>query len=76
MNTGVARPPGWQQIFHSQDVDETRAYLRAGFGKDLRVDPAPRQGGRIDVRTDGIELPSLFIHHVRCPTAAIRTRTT
>jgi AraC-like DNA-binding protein len=68
MDIGFAPPSGWQQIFHSQDVEETRVYLRAGFGKDLQVDPAPRQGGRIDVRTDGIELPSLFMHHVRCPT--------
>jgi len=68
MRIGVAPSSGWQQIFHSRDVEETRAYLRAGFGRDLRVDAAPRQGGRIDVRTDGIELPSMFIHHVRCPT--------
>jgi AraC-like DNA-binding protein len=68
MGNRVAPPSRWQQIFHSRDVEQTRAYLRAGFGKDLRVDPAPRQGGRIDVRTDGVELPGMFIHHVRCPT--------
>jgi AraC-like DNA-binding protein len=53
----------WRRIFRSRDADETRVYLREIYGKDLRVEPAPRQGGRTDVRTAGIDLSSMFIHH-------------
>ena len=55
----------WRRIFHGRDVEETRAYLRKGFGDDVRFDPARRQDRRIDVRSDGIDLPSMFIHQAR-----------
>jgi hypothetical protein len=32
----------WRRIFHGRDVEETRAYLRKGFGDDVRFDPARR----------------------------------
>ena len=56
---------GWQRVFHGQDVEETRAYLRKGFGKDVQFDPARRRDRRIDVRTEGIDLPNMFIHQTR-----------
>ena len=55
----------WRRIFHGRDVEETRAYLRKGFGDDVRFDPARRQDRRIDVRSEGIDLPSMFIHQAR-----------
>ena len=55
----------WRRIFQGRDVEETRAYLRKGFGDDVRFDPARRQDRRIDVRSEGIDLPSMFIHQAR-----------
>ena len=64
--------PEWRPILRGRDVEETRAYLRAGFGKDLQFEPARGQGGRTDVRIEGIDLPSMLIHHARSATAAIK----
>jgi len=58
----------WRPILRGWDVEETRAYLRAGFGQDLQFEPARGQGGRTDVRIEGIDLPSMLIHHVRSAT--------
>ena len=55
----------WRRVFHGQDVEETRAFLRQGFGKDVRFDPVRRRDRRIEVRSDGVDLPSMFIHHTR-----------
>jgi AraC-like DNA-binding protein len=55
----------WRRVFHGHDVEETRAYLRQGFGKDVRFDPARRQDRRIEVRSEGIDLPGMFIHQTR-----------
>src|SRR5262249_21676422 len=32
LDTGVE----WRRVFHGRDVDATRAYLRKGFGEDVR----------------------------------------
>ena len=58
----------WRPILRGRDVEETRAYLRAGFGKDLQFEPARGEGARTDVRIEGIDLPSMLIHHVRSAT--------
>lgn len=55
----------WRRVFHGQDVEETRAFLRQGFGKDVRFEPVRRRDRRIDVRSEGIDLPSMFIHQTR-----------
>jgi AraC-like DNA-binding protein len=55
----------WQRILHRPSVDETRAFLHAGFGADLQFEAADQQAGRIDLYLDGIVLPTLFICHVR-----------
>jgi AraC-like DNA-binding protein len=65
MGSGNATLLQWRRIFHSQDAEETRAYLPETYGKNLRFEPAPRQGRRADVRIDGVDLPSRFIHHGR-----------
>jgi AraC-like DNA-binding protein len=68
MDVGAAPPLQWRHIFGSRDVEATRAYLHARFGTDLRFTPARRQERRIDLRVGGIDLPSIFIHHVRFAT--------
>jgi AraC-like DNA-binding protein len=55
----------WRRIFHGNDVEDTRAFLCKGFGEDVRFDPARRQDRRMDVRCEGIDLPSMFIHQTR-----------
>src|SRR6266446_6840655 len=60
----------WRPVLQGRDVEETRAYLRAGFGKDLQFEPARGEGARTDVRIEGIDLPSMLIHHVRSATGS------
>ena len=60
--------PEWRSIFHGRDVESTRAYLRMGFGEDVRFDPTWRRDRQIDVRSDGVDLPSIFIHRTRLST--------
>jgi AraC-like DNA-binding protein len=55
----------WRRVFHGRDVEETRAYLRMGFGQDVRFDPARGRDRRIDVRSEGVDLPRMFIHQTR-----------
>jgi AraC-like DNA-binding protein len=56
--------PEWRRLMHCREAEETRAYVRAGFGEDLRFEPARGQRGRSDVRIDGVDLPRMLIHHV------------
>ncbi len=71
MNSDTAAPVTWRRIVDSRDVDETRAYLRARFGDDLAFEPARWRERQVDVRIEGVDLPSTLIHHVRCSGAAI-----
>src|SRR5262245_55572067 len=58
----------WRRIFNGREVDDTRAYLRAGFGRDVRFDLARARDRRIEVRSEGVDLPNMFIHHARLGT--------
>jgi AraC-like DNA-binding protein len=49
-------------VFHSRDVDETRAWLR---GKEFRFDPLGRQAGQPDVRLNGVYLPSGYLGYLQ-----------
>jgi AraC-like DNA-binding protein len=71
VNSGTAASVEWRRIVDSRDVDETRAYLRARFGDDLAFEPARWREQQVDVRIEGVDLPSTLIHHVRCSGAAI-----
>jgi hypothetical protein len=51
-----------QPVFHSRDVDETRAFL-SPFG--LRFDPAGSDLSPLDVRLNGIFFPGIYIGYVR-----------
>jgi AraC-like DNA-binding protein len=55
----------WQRILHSHDVEEMRMFLRVGYGSDIQFDPTHRKDGPIDIRLEGVNLPNLFILHVR-----------
>lgn len=52
----------WRRILHCRDAEATQLYLREGFGRDLQFEPGQR--GQTDVRIQGIDLPSMLIHHV------------
>src|SRR5262245_46721478 len=54
-------------VFHSRDVDETRAFLR---GKEFRFDPVGRPAPRPDVRLNGIYLPSMYLGYLQYGIAA------
>jgi AraC-like DNA-binding protein len=56
-----------RRVFHSRDVDETRAWLR---GKEFRFDPMGRQAGRPDVRMNGVYLPSIYLGYLQYGVAA------
>jgi AraC-like DNA-binding protein len=49
-------------VFHSQHVDETRAWLR---GKEFRFDPLGRQTARLNVRMNGVYLPSMYLGYLQ-----------
>jgi AraC-like DNA-binding protein len=51
-----------RSIFHSRDVDETRAWLR---GKEFRFDVRGRQTVRPDVRVNGIYLPNMYLGYLQ-----------
>jgi AraC-like DNA-binding protein len=59
----------WRRVFHGRAVDETRAYLRSGFGRDVQFEPARPQDRRMEVRSEGIDLPRMFIHQTRLDAA-------
>src|SRR5260370_28686905 len=60
-----------QRIFHSRDLDEARAFLG---GKEFRFDLSRRAAKQLDMRINGIYLPSLYIGYIQYGSPAeIRT---
>src|SRR5258708_37544837 len=60
-----------QRIFHSRDPDEARAFLR---GKEFRFDFSHRAAKQLDMRINGIYLPSIYIGYIQYGSPAeIRT---
>ncbi len=60
-----------QRIFHSRDPDEARAFLG---GKEFRFDLSRRAAKQLDMRINGIYLPSLYIGYIQYGSPAeIRT---
>ncbi len=57
-----------RRIFHSRDVDETRAWLG---GKEFRFDPLGRQSVRPDVRVNGIYLPNMYLGYLQYGVPAV-----
>ena len=57
-----------RRIFHSRDVDETRAWLR---GKEFRFDLRGRQTVRPDVRVNGVYLPSMYLGYLQYGVQAV-----
>ena len=62
MGTGTAPLLERQKIFHSRDVEETRAFLK---GKEFRLDVMPRDVPRLDVHINGVYLPGTFIGFIQ-----------
>lgn len=62
MGKGTAPRLERQKIFHSRDVEETRAFLR---GKEFRFDVVPRDTRRLDVHINGVYLPGMFIGYIQ-----------
>jgi AraC-like DNA-binding protein len=55
------------RIFHSQDAEETRTFLR---GKEYQFDIAPRQAKALDVQLNGRYTPGMYlgyVHYGRAP---------
>jgi AraC-like DNA-binding protein len=57
-----------RRIFHSRDVDETRAWLR---GKEFRFDLRGRQTVRPDARVNGVYLPSMYLGYLQYGVQAV-----
>jgi AraC-like DNA-binding protein len=51
-----------RRVFHSRDVDETRAWLHS---KEFRFDPLGRRLARPDVRVNGVYLPSMYLGYLQ-----------
>jgi AraC-like DNA-binding protein len=62
MGFGTAPLLERRRVFHSRDVDETRAWLR---GKEFQFDPVGRQTAQPDVRMNGVYLPSLYLGYLQ-----------
>jgi hypothetical protein len=60
-----------QRIFHSRNPDEAYAFLN---GKEFRFDFSRRAAKQLDLRINGIYLPSLYIGYIQYGSPAeIRT---
>src|SRR5256885_12602151 len=60
-----------QRIFHSRDPDEAHAFLA---GKEFRFDLSRRAAKQLDMRINGIYLPSIYIGYIQYGSPAqIRT---
>ena len=57
-----------RRIFHSRDVDETRAWLR---GKEFLFHIPGRQTVRPDVRVNGIYLPNMYLGYLQYRVQAV-----
>jgi AraC-like DNA-binding protein len=51
-----------RRIFHSRDVDETRAWLRS---KEFQFDLLDRKNVRPDVRVNGVYLPNMYVGYLQ-----------
>jgi AraC-like DNA-binding protein len=71
MESCSGSPFEWRPIVRSRDVDQTRAYLGARFGEDLRFDPAWDRSKQFNVQIEGVDLPNTLIHYVQCSGATI-----
>jgi len=61
-----------QRIFHSRDPDHARAFLSS---KEFRFNLSCRAAKQLDLRINGIYLPSLYIGYIQYGSPAeIRTR--
>ena len=61
MGTSISPLLDRQRIFHSRDVEETRAFLR---DKEFRFDVMSRDARRLDVHINGVYLPGAFIGYI------------
>jgi AraC-binding-like domain len=68
MQLGTAPLLEQLRIFHSRDVEETGAFLRA---KDYRFDIARRQVRQVDARLNGIYMPGLYMGYVQYGGASV-----
>jgi AraC-like DNA-binding protein len=68
MQLGTAPLLEQLRIFHSRDVEETGAFLRA---KDYRFDIARRQARQLDARLNGIYMPGLYMGYVQYGGASV-----
>ena len=51
-----------RRIFHSRDVEETRAFLRT---KEFRFDPVVREARRLDARINGVYMPGMYLGYIQ-----------
>lgn len=65
MNPETDVPVEWRRIFHARDVEATRALLRARYDKDFAIAPGRKRDRYMDLRVDGVDLPNMFVHHLR-----------
>ncbi len=68
MRFGTAPFLECRRVFHSRDVDETRAWLRA---KEFRFEPFGRQTAPPDIRMNGVYLPSMYLGYLQYGVKAI-----
>jgi AraC-like DNA-binding protein len=68
MQLGTAPLLEQLRIFHSRDVEETGAFLRA---KDYRFDIARRQARQLDVRLNGVYMSGLYMGYVQYGGASV-----
>jgi AraC-like DNA-binding protein len=57
-----------RRLFHSRDVDETRAWLR---GKEFRFDLPGRRTVQPDVRVNGVYLPNMYLGYLQYGVQAV-----
>jgi AraC-like DNA-binding protein len=56
------------RVFHSADVEETRAFLG---GKGYQLDVPPRQASQLHTRINAVYMPSLYIGHMQYGSLAV-----
>jgi AraC-like DNA-binding protein len=62
MRFGTAPLLESRRVFHSRDVDETRAWLH---GKEFHFEPLGRQATRPDVCMNGVYLPGMYLGYLQ-----------
>jgi AraC-like DNA-binding protein len=68
MRLGTSPLPEGRRIFHSRDVDETRAWLRS---KEFQFDLLDRKNVRPDVRVNGVYLPNMYVGYLQYGVQAV-----